>query len=109
MNAASGNPHDVTADDFSFASETASSFTYDRVFNSVGAYLQGKLETIAMLRTLGLRHRRLAALYLLQVGMLSGASSLAGCVVGSVLAIAILGLLLVLGGTGVAPFIYTLF
>jgi len=57
------------------------------VFNSIQSYLQGKLETIATLRTLGLRNRRLAALYLLQVGMLSGAASLAGCVAGSALAI----------------------
>ena len=33
-NAAGGAPHDVTADDFSFASPLAASFTYDRVFNS---------------------------------------------------------------------------
>ena len=39
MNAAGGNPHDVTADDFSFASDTAASFTFDRVFNSAGEVL----------------------------------------------------------------------
>jgi len=38
-NAAGGAPHDVTADDFSFASVTASSFTYDRVFNEPGEVL----------------------------------------------------------------------
>jgi len=39
MNAAGGHPHDVTADDFSFASTTASSFTFDRVFNTAGEVL----------------------------------------------------------------------
>ena len=48
------------------------------VFNSIQSYLQGKLKTIATLRTLGLRNRRLAALYLLQVGMLAGVASLLG-------------------------------
>lgn len=38
-NASGGNPHDVTADDFSFASTTAASFTFDRVFNSAGEVL----------------------------------------------------------------------
>lgn len=38
-NAAGGNPHDVTADDFSFASPLAASFTYDRVFSSSGEVL----------------------------------------------------------------------
>lgn len=36
-NAAGGNPHDVTADDFSFASTTASQFTFDMTFNDPGA------------------------------------------------------------------------
>ena len=58
------------------------------VFNSIQSYLQGKLKTIATLRSLGLRNRRLAALYLLQVGMLAGAASLAGCAAGSLLALA---------------------
>jgi len=58
------------------------------VFNSIRSYLQGKLKTIATLRSLGLRNRRLAVLYLLQVGMLAGASSLAGCLAGSLLALA---------------------
>lgn len=38
-NAAGGMPHDVTADDGSFASETSSSFTYERTFNSVAEIL----------------------------------------------------------------------
>ncbi len=57
------------------------------VFNSIRSYLQRKLGTIATLRALGLRNRRLAAVYLLQVGMLAGGASLAGCVVGSGLAL----------------------
>ncbi len=59
------------------------------VFNSIQSYLQGKLKTIATLRTLGLRNRRLATVYLLQVGFLSIAASLAGCVIG--VAMALLG------------------
>lgn len=35
INAAGGNPHDVTADDFSFASQTAPSFTFTKTFNSI--------------------------------------------------------------------------
>jgi len=38
-NAAGGAPHDVTADDFSWASVTASSFVYERVFNNPGEVL----------------------------------------------------------------------
>ena len=55
------------------------------VFNSIQSYLQGKLGTIATLRALGLRNRRLASVYLLQTGMLAGGASLAGCVVGAAL------------------------
>ncbi|GGO81526.1 glycosyl transferase family 1 [Marinobacterium nitratireducens] len=56
------------------------------VFNSIQAYLQGKLPTIATLRALGLRNRRLATVYLLQVGLLGGVASLAGMLVGGALA-----------------------
>jgi putative ABC transport system permease protein len=59
------------------------------VFNSVQAYLQGKLATIATLRALGLRDRRLAGVYLAQVLMLGGASSLAGAAVGGTLALVV--------------------
>ena len=59
------------------------------VFNSIQSYLQGKLKTIATLRTLGLRNRRLATVYLLQVGILSVGASLAGCLIG--MAMALLG------------------
>ncbi|MDH3371784.1 MAG: ABC transporter permease [Gammaproteobacteria bacterium] len=58
------------------------------VFNSIQAYLQSKLKTIATLRALGLRRRRLAAIYLLEVGIMSGASSLAGALIGGGLALA---------------------
>lgn len=58
------------------------------VFNSIQAYLQGKLKTIATLRALGLRTRPLAAIYLLEVGIMSGVSGLAGTLVGGALALA---------------------
>ncbi len=58
------------------------------VFNSVQAYLQGKLGTLATLRALGLRDRRLAALVLLQVLMLALLSSGVGVLVGNALALA---------------------
>ena len=57
------------------------------VFNSVQAYLQGKLGTIATLRAVGLRDGRLALVYLLQILMLAGASSLLGAALGGVLAL----------------------
>ena len=57
------------------------------VFNSIQAYLQGKLKTIATLRALGLRNRRLAAVYLSQIGILGGAASLLGVLLGSTLAL----------------------
>ena len=57
------------------------------VFNSVQAYLQGKLGTLATLRALGLRDQRLATLVLLQILMLATLSSLAGVVLGNVLAL----------------------
>ncbi len=57
------------------------------VFSSIQSYLQGKLKTIATLRSLGLRNRRLASVYLLQVGLLGGGSSLLGCLLGALLAL----------------------
>jgi len=57
------------------------------VFNSIQAYLQGKLKTIATLRALGLRNRRLAIVYLSQVAILGGGASLLGAFIGSGLAI----------------------
>jgi len=57
------------------------------VYNSVQAYLQGKLGTLATLRALGLRDGRLAAMVLLQILMLAVLSSLAGVVLGNLLAV----------------------
>ena len=58
------------------------------VFNSVQAYLQGKLGTLATLRALGLRDGRLAALVLLQILMLALAASGVGVLIGGGLALA---------------------
>lgn len=58
------------------------------VFNSVHAYLQAKLATIATLRALGLRDGRLAAVYFCQVLMLAAATSVAGAALGGALALA---------------------
>ena len=58
------------------------------VFSSIQSYLSAKLKTIATLRSLGLRNRRLATVYLLQVGLLGGAASLVGCLIGAALALA---------------------
>ena len=58
------------------------------VFNSIQAYLQGKLKTIATLRALGLRNRRLATVYLLQIAILAGCASLLGVFIGSALTLA---------------------
>lgn len=57
------------------------------VFNSVQAYLQGKLGTLATLRALGLRDARLAAVVLLQVLLLAFAASVAGALIGGTLAL----------------------
>ena len=58
------------------------------VFNSVRAYLDGKLGTLATLRALGLRDARLAAMVLLQVLMLALAASAVGALAGGALALA---------------------
>lgn len=58
------------------------------VFNSVQAYLQGKLSSLATLRALGLRDRRLAAFVLLQIGLLALLASAAGVAIGMALALA---------------------
>ena len=58
------------------------------VFNSVHAYLQGKLGTIATLQAIGLRDRMLAGVYLAQVIGLASLVSLAGVVLGAALALA---------------------
>jgi putative ABC transport system permease protein len=71
------------------------------VFNSVHAYLQGKLGTLATLRALGLRDRRLAALYVCQLLMLAGGASFAGALLGGALALA--GTALAAEGLPLAP------
>jgi putative ABC transport system permease protein len=58
------------------------------VFNSVQAYLQGKLGTIATLRSVGLRDKPLVTVYLLQILIMSGLSCIAGAVLGFLLSIA---------------------
>lgn len=58
------------------------------VFNSVQAYLQGKLTSLATLRALGLRDGRLAAFVLLQIGLLAELASAAGALLGMGLALA---------------------
>lgn len=58
------------------------------VANSAHAYLQSKLSTLATLRALGLRERRLAGVYLGQIVLLAGLSSLAGALLGGGLALA---------------------
>ncbi|MFP8834760.1 ABC transporter permease [Hydrogenophaga sp. XSHU_21] len=57
------------------------------VFNSVRAYLDGKLGTLATLRAIGLRDARLAGFVLLQVLMLALLASAAGVLVGNALAL----------------------
>jgi putative ABC transport system permease protein len=58
------------------------------VFNSVQAYLQGKLTSLATLRALGLRDGRLAAMVLIQILMLALLASAAGVLLGNALALA---------------------
>lgn len=58
------------------------------VFNSVQAYLQGKLTSLATLRALGLRDRRLAVFVLLQIGLLALLASAVGVALGLLLALA---------------------
>jgi putative ABC transport system permease protein len=58
------------------------------VFNSVQAYLQGQLASLATLRALGLRDGRLAALVLLQILLLAVLASALGVLLGLGLALA---------------------
>ncbi len=58
------------------------------VYNSVQAYLQAKLGTIATLRSIGLRDRALSIVYLLQILILSGLSCLGGALLGFLLSFA---------------------
>lgn len=56
------------------------------VFNSVRAYLESKLATIATLRTLGLRDGMLAGVYLMQVLLLAASAALVGTAIGGTVA-----------------------
>ncbi|MCD8536800.1 MAG: hypothetical protein LRY56_04585 [Burkholderiaceae bacterium] len=56
------------------------------VFNSVKAHLDGKLASLATLRALGLRDRRVAIFVLLQVLVLAAFSSAVGVIIGVTLA-----------------------
>lgn len=58
------------------------------VFNSVQAYLQGKLISLATLRALGLRDRQVAAFVLLQILFLAVLASAAGVALGMGMALA---------------------
>ncbi len=58
------------------------------VFNSVCAYLDGKLSTLATLRALGLRDARLASVVLLQILMLAVGASTLGALLGGAMALA---------------------
>ncbi|MEM7100630.1 MAG: FtsX-like permease family protein [Pseudomonadota bacterium] len=57
------------------------------VFNSVQAYLQGKLGTIATLRSIGLKDKPLATMYLLQILIMSGVSCTIGALLGALLSL----------------------
>lgn len=55
----------------------------------VRTWIAGKVQSVAVLRTLGLRAREIAALYLGQVGLLALAGSLAGALLGAALPLAV--------------------
>ncbi|MDI9244675.1 FtsX-like permease family protein [Marinobacter sp. CHS3-4] len=64
------------------------------VANSIHAYLDEKLGTIATLQTLGLRRQPLVAIYLLQIGLMGSIAGLVGGAIGlglSVIAINVAG------------------
>ncbi len=56
------------------------------VANSVGAYLQTKLKTIATLQSLGSRARQVASVYIGQIMLLAAVASTAGALLGSAIA-----------------------
>ncbi|WP_197675086.1 ABC transporter permease [Halopseudomonas salegens] len=62
------------------------------VANSIHAYLDEKLGTIATLQTLGLRRRPLVGIYLLQIGILGSIAGLVGGAIGLGLSTAALSL-----------------
>jgi putative ABC transport system permease protein len=73
------------------------------VANSIHAYLDEKLGTIATLQTLGLRRRPLVGIYLLQIGILGSLAGLIGGGIGlgmSAVAIGLAGDAFALSGSG---------
>ncbi|GGY61880.1 ABC transporter permease [Marinobacter zhanjiangensis] len=73
------------------------------VANSIHAYLDEKLGTIATLQTLGLRRKPLVGIYLLQIGMLGSLAGLIGGGVGlglSAVAISVAGDAFAMSGAG---------
>ncbi|AOY87973.1 ABC transporter permease [Marinobacter salinus] len=73
------------------------------VANSIHAYLDEKLGTIATLQTLGLRRKPLVVIYLLQIGILGSLAGLIGGGIGlalSVVAISLAGDAFALAGPG---------
>jgi putative ABC transport system permease protein len=62
------------------------------VANSIHAYLEEKLGTIATLQTLGLRRKPLVAIYLVQIGILGSLAGLIGGGIGLALSAAAIGL-----------------
>ncbi|PFG54364.1 putative ABC transport system permease protein [Marinobacter sp. LV10R520-4] len=62
------------------------------VANSIHAYLDEKLGTIATLQTLGLRRRPLVGIYLLQIGLLGSMAGIIGGAIGLALSAAAIGL-----------------
>lgn len=75
------------------------------VANSIHAYLDEKLGTIATLQTLGLRRRPLVGIYLLQIGILGSVAGLIGGAIGlgmSAVAISLAGDAFAMPGSGEA-------
>ena len=73
------------------------------VANSIHAYLDEKLGTIATLQTLGLRRKPLVAIYLLQIGMLGSLAGIIGGGIGlglSAVAIGLAGDAFAVSGSG---------
>ena len=56
------------------------------IYNSIAVYLHSKRATMATLKSVGLRDRHIAHIYLLQVGLLAGVSGLLGVLLGGLLA-----------------------
>lgn len=75
------------------------------VANSIHAYLDDKLGSIATLQTLGLRRRPLVGIYLLQIGILGSLAGLIGGIIGltlSALALSLAGEAFAVSGSGSA-------